>query len=128
MASDDYSELFRPLAGRDLIQFCVGAGVRLDLHGSPHYEITIESPLSIVAANIERAEATSAEVLAVLRTLLMKPIRSVEQRDGQLSVVFDSITITVPLDDNCEAWQIRADNGLLIVCVPGGELAVWLPE
>lgn len=128
MAADDYTELFTPIAGRDLIQFCVGAGARLDLHGSPNYEITLESPLSIAAANIERAEPTSVEVLAVLRTLLMSPIRSVEQRDGQLSVLFESLTITVPPDDRYEAWQIRSDDGLLIVSVPGGDLAVWLPE
>jgi hypothetical protein len=128
VAVDDYSEWFSRLTGRRLIQFCVGAGVRLDLEGSPHYEITIESPLSIAAANIDRAESTSVEVLAVLRGLLMQPVRSVTERDGQLSVVFDSMTITVPRDDDYEAWQIRADDGMLIVCIPGGELAVWLPE
>ena len=128
MADEVYSELFSRLSGRSLIQFCVGSGVRLDLGGSPHYEITIESPLSIAAARIERAESTSVEVLAVLRGLLMQPVRSVVEHDGQLSVVFDSATITVPRDDDYEAWQVRADDGTLIVCVPGGELAVWLPE
>ena len=128
VAAKDYGELFSRLAGRPLIQFCVGSGVRLDLAGSPHYEITIESPLSIAAANLERAESTSVEVLAVLRGLLMQPVRSVVEYDGQLSVVFDSMTITVPRDDDYEAWQIRADDGMMIVCIPGGELAVWLPE
>ena len=128
VAAEDYKELFGRLAGRSLIQFCVGSGVRLDLEGSPHYEITIESPLTIVAANIEQAEPTSIEVLGALRDLLMKPVLSVSDSDGQLDVVFDSLTISVPRDDNYEAWQVRADDGLMIVCVPGGELAVWLPE
>jgi hypothetical protein len=127
VAAKDYTKQFVPLAGRSLIQFCVGSGVRLDLEGSPHYEITIESPLTIAGTNIERADATSVEVLAVLRELLMKPVSSVSEHQGQLSVVFESVTINVPSDDNYEAWQIRADDGLLIVCVPGGELAVWLP-
>jgi hypothetical protein len=127
VAADDYTELFAPLAGRSMIQFCVGSGVRLDLGGSPHYEVTIESPMSIQARNIDRAESTSVEVFAVLRDLLMKPVRSVNEHQGQLTVAFDSLTITVPRDDDYEAWQIRADNGLMIVCVPGGELAVWLP-
>lgn len=63
VAAEDYKELFGRLAGRSLIQFCVGSGVRLDLEGSPHYEITIESLLTIVAGNIEQAEPTSVEVL-----------------------------------------------------------------
>ena len=128
MAAEDYSELFVPLTGRSMIQFCVGSGVRLDLDGSPHYEITIETPLTITAMNIERAEPTSVEVLAALRGLLMRAVLSVSEHHGQLSVEFDSVTITVPPDENYEAWQIRADDGLLIVCIPGGELAVWLPE
>ena len=128
VAAEDYKDLFGLLAGRSLIQFCVGSGVRLDLAGSPHYEITIESPLTIVAARIEQAEPTSVEVLGALRDLLMKPVLSVSESDGQLDVVFDSLTISVPRDDDYEAWQVRADDGLLIVCAPGGELAVWLPE
>ncbi len=120
--------MFARLAGRSLIQFCVGSGVRLDLDGSPNYEITIESPLSIPARNIERAEPTSADVVLALRELLMQPVHSVIERDGELTVVFESVTITVQPDDKYEAWQIRADDETMIVCVPGGELAVWLPS
>lgn len=58
----------------------------------------------------------------------MKPVLSVSESDGQLDVVFDSLSISVPRDDNYEAWQIRGDDGLMVVCVPGGELAVWLPD
>lgn len=58
----------------------------------------------------------------------MQPVQSVVERDGELSVVFESVTITVHPDDQYEAWQIRADDETLIVCVPGGELAVWLPK
>lgn len=83
--------------------------------------------MPIEARNNDRAESTSVEVLAVLRDLLMKPVRSVSEYVGQLTVVFDSLTITVPRDDTYEAWQVRAGNGMMIVCVPGGELAVWLP-
>jgi len=120
--------LFSRLSNRSFIQFCVGSGVRLDLDGPPFYEITIESPLSIAASNIGRAEPTSVEVLAALRDLLMQPVRSVIQRDGELSVVFESLTIIVEPDEQYEAWQIRADDETIIVCMPGGELAVWLPE
>jgi hypothetical protein len=128
VAATDYSELFSRLAGRSLIQFCVGGGVRLDLDGSPYYEINIESRLSIAALNIERAEPTSTEVLVALRDLLMQPVQSAIERDGELSLVFESVTIVVQPHEQYEAWQIRADDDTMIVCIPGGELAVWLPK
>jgi hypothetical protein len=128
VAAMDYNELLSGLSHRSFIQFCVGSGVRLDLDGAPHYEITIESPLSIAASNIERAEPTSTEVLVALRDLLMQPVHSVIQREGELSVMFESVTVTVQPDEQYEAWQIRADDETLIVCMPGGELAVWIPK
>jgi hypothetical protein len=127
VSTNDYSSLLEPLAGRSLIQFCVGAGVRLDLDGPPYYEITIECPLTITAMSIEGAEPTTPAVLAALRELLMTTALSVTQQDGHLTITFDQASITVPPNDNFEAWQIRSDDGLLIVCTPGGDLAVWTP-
>ena len=123
MGAKDYSSLVLPFAGRYLAQFCVGSGVRLDFTGPPHYEITIESPLSVEALNIDRADPTSTAVLAALRDQLMKPVVSVAEVSGELTIAFGDLTITVPRDNDYEAWQIRADDGLMIVCIPGGELA-----
>jgi hypothetical protein len=128
VAATDYSGLLSQLSHRQFIQFCVGNGVRLDLGGSPFYEITIESPLSIAASNIEHAAPTSTEVLVALRDLLLQPVQSVTERDGELIVVFESVTITVQPDQRYEAWQIRADDETLIVCMPGGGLSAWFPE
>ncbi len=34
-------------------------------------------------------------------------------------------TLTVESDEHYESWQINADDGLLMVCTSGGNLAIW---
>lgn len=36
--------------------------------------------------------------------------------------------MTVVADERFEAWTIAGPGGLTIVCLPGGELAVWSPD
>ena len=68
-------------------------------------------------------------MLAFLQPLLMTALASVDVAEGVLTLRFDQgPVITVKPDDRFEAWQVRNDAGLLIVCTPGGELAVWSPE
>jgi hypothetical protein len=81
------------LGGRTLVQFCVGAGVRLDLDGPPHYEITIECPLTIEGAGIKDAEPTSLPVLAVLRDLLMTAVASVSEHAGRVARQWHGTTL-----------------------------------
>jgi hypothetical protein len=59
---------------------------------------------------------------------MMTPVASVSEDAGRLDIVFAGLTIAVPPDERYEAWQVRADNGLLMVCVPGGDVAIWKPE
>lgn len=39
-----------------------------------------------------------------------------------------STVVTMPASEEFEAWQVRAADGSLTVCMPGGELAVWPAE
>jgi hypothetical protein len=49
-------------------------------------------------------------------------------KGSHLEVVFgDNAILHVPADDKYESWGLVGDNGMRIVSVPGGELAVWLP-
>ena len=49
--------------------------------------------------------------------------------DGTLVLGLGSATLTVRPHSMYEAWQVRGPDGLLIVCVPGGDcLAVWEAE
>jgi hypothetical protein len=36
--------------------------------------------------------------------------------------------LIVPADGDYEAWDISSHNGLKLVCMPGGGIAVWLPR
>lgn len=47
---------------------------------------------------------------------------------GTLTVAFGNADLVVPYDEMYEAWQMRSDDGLLIVSRPGGDLAIWRPE
>jgi hypothetical protein len=60
--------------------------------------------------------------------LLNQAVEATIADNGQLTLRFaEGTTLTVPPDDQYEAWQLRDDTGLLIICTPGGGLAIWLP-
>lgn len=47
--------------------------------------------------------------------------------DGKLSIEFDQNAnkIITKSDMNYEAWEINGPDGFQVVCMPGGELAIW---
>ncbi|MEU1077227.1 MULTISPECIES: DUF6188 family protein [unclassified Streptomyces] len=47
-------------------------------------------------------------------------------KDGRLLVEFDQGTrLTVAADADFEAWNITGPDTFRVVCMPGGELAIW---
>ncbi len=63
-------------------------------------------------------------------SVLHKSIERVSAyKNGTVEVRFtDGSTLTAAPNPNYESWHITGAGGLLIVCTPGGELAVWLPK
>ena len=47
---------------------------------------------------------------------------------GDRTIRFAVAQIDVSADDGFEAWQIYGPSGEIIVCMPGGELALWVPR
>jgi len=46
-----------------------------------------------------------------------------------LNLVFSNgASIRVEPDEAYQAWTVAGPDGLLVVSMPGGELAVWSPE
>jgi hypothetical protein len=58
--------------------------------------------------------------------LQSKTIKEVSTDGGTLRATFgDGRTLAVPPLDQYEAWEIRGPGDQGIICLPGGELAVW---
>ena len=52
--------------------------------------------------------------------------QAIIRRTGDLVLTFNEGTVlTVPPDEKYEAWELSGPGGLLVVCVPGGSLAIW---
>ena len=62
-------------------------------------------------------------------TIFEKTIKSaIAYKNGRLKIIFNNGTsLNVEPDPNYEAWEISGDDGLIIVCQPGGEITIWQP-
>jgi hypothetical protein len=68
---------------------------------------------------------TLVEILAILH----KQLRDIKMyKTGQLELHIDKFEIIVEPDEKYETWNLTSDNGLLVVCIPSGKLAIWLNE
>ena len=112
-----------------MIQFSVGGGVRLHLHAEPWYVVTIEGGFRCSRADeVWSGQPLTVPALERLLPLLMRDLTSATvDQEGGLSLDFGDSRITVPVDDSYEAWQVSADDGLLVVSTPGGALSYWTP-
>ncbi|MGX6607203.1 DUF6188 family protein [Micromonosporaceae bacterium Da 78-11] len=63
----------------------------------------------------------------ILATLLGDVVRAARTCDaGELRLTFNSgAELQVGIDAEFESWAVTAPDGFLIVCLAGGELAVW---
>src|SRR5579863_9156057 len=110
------------LSGRPLFE-CGGVnGLQLDF-GPPGFpKLIIEGPFTITlpdATAVTGCEALDEFVIVTVPGFLVnQQVDATIAEDGQLTLRFaGGTTLTVPPDDKCEAWQLRDDTGLLIVCM-----------
>ncbi|PWK40084.1 hypothetical protein BC793_12023 [Actinoplanes xinjiangensis] len=109
----------------------MGGGVRLEFDDDAFHELTIEGSLRFVRADgpERHGEPVSLDVAEQLIQLLNTPVTAAAvDPHGTLAVTFGSVDLVVPYDEMYETWQMRSDQGLLIVSMPGGDLAIWNPE
>ena len=66
---------------------------------------------------------------APLLALMSRTVKRAEAfKNGSLLLVFnEGDVLAVDADPNYEPWNIAGENGLRVVSVPGGDLAIWLP-
>lgn len=124
-----------PLGGREVTQCQIDYAVTLvlgDADGS--FYVTIEQPFWL-AASSERDEVMlvpegPSEALGPALALLHESVaRAVAYKDGRLEMDFvEGAKLRVPVGEKFEAWNLVGPDGLRLVSLPGGELAVWKPE
>ena len=73
----------------------------------------------------EAAPAELGPALELSRTFVTSAI---VQKNGELSLAFgDGSKLTVPNNDDYEAWTLTVADGPLVVSVPGGTVTVFRP-
>src|SRR5687768_18365156 len=86
----------------------------------------LHTPTSeIIRVVPEHAAPAAGQMLALLHL----PVLAVHLSDqAELAVCFDGgWRITIPPDDQYEAWHLRIEDGPWFICGPGGEIA-WFPH
>lgn len=52
-------------------------------------------------------------------------VRGTVRDDGTLVLEFEHGTLEVPALNEVESWEMYNDKGFRMICMPGGEVAVW---
>lgn len=97
------------------------------------YFVLVASPFTLHREGLSVAfspEEDSDEAFAPIRQLVGQVIvEATADESGALRICVDDGTVLrVPSDDAYEAWNLSGPHGALVVCMPGGELAVWDPK
>jgi Family of unknown function (DUF6188) len=116
------------LRGRTVTSIHVEYALYLRL--SEQYNVTVESPFrfNLPDRSVELSPETDAEeVRALLGRLVGHRIDAAAVSEKRaLTIDFDDSTrLTVDPDPAYEAWNVSGPAGFLVVCMPGGELAIW---
>jgi len=91
-------------------------------------QIRINSSFFIVRddSRLDFDPVNHPERLGPVLALLRSPIQKVSAcKNGTLMVFLPQASIIVPSDEQFEAWELSGPNGLLVVSLPGGDLAIW---
>lgn len=101
----------------------------LILYTSGRWSVTVESALAFADADgpAPHSEGDDPESVAALGPRLHGlTIRTAAVEDGALRLAFtDGAELTAPPDPRYESWGVTGPAGQRVVCMPGGELAVW---
>ncbi|MHB0998638.1 MAG: DUF6188 family protein [Armatimonadota bacterium] len=119
-----------PLHDYKVVQICIGNVLQIHLvHNDSSSVISINDNFDMqIKHNYCSYSVESApELIGPITKLLHKTIRSITAfKDGRLSIVTDDgISLSVFPEVNYESWEISISNGIRIVCMPGGSLAIW---
>jgi hypothetical protein len=111
--------------GRCVVDF--GFTIYFGAEGEP-FVLRIEGAFDVELDGVaHHLDPGKPEGLGPAFALLHKTVGQAEVGDDKvLELEFSNgAHMCVPPNDKYEAWQLSGPGGLLIICMPGGELAVW---
>ncbi|MEU8613380.1 DUF6188 family protein [Actinoplanes sp. NPDC048791] len=114
------------LGGRKLEYVRLGHAIVLGLSGG--FQVLIETVTQLHGPGGGRVDVEPGENPSdILATLLGDIVRTACIREtGELQITFRSgALLLVGVDPDFESWAVAGPDGLLIVCLARGELAVW---
>ncbi|MGW3279436.1 DUF6188 family protein [Nocardia rhamnosiphila] len=99
----------------------------LVLRAGMEFEVQVDGVIGIGAGGREIHRYSVGEIPVEVRSRLTGVLREVSATgNGTLQLKFESgSSIWVFADSNYEAWSVVGAEGFRMVCMPGGELAVW---
>ena len=121
-----------PVAGQQITRVCADYA-SVSLLASNGIYMNIEVPFTYLSPNGTEStldpDGDALDLADVLRLRRLGATECLAFKDGRLEVKFeDGAQLKVPMDLEFEAWGISGPggaDGLKIVSMPGGELAIW---
>ncbi|MEU4314486.1 DUF6188 family protein [Nocardia sp. NPDC024068] len=91
------------------------------------FEVQVESTVGVAEFGREGCRYSVGEIPGEVGRQLTGNLRGARATEiGTLQLDFESgVTLLAFADPVYEAWSIVASGGFRVVCMPGGELAVW---
>ena len=105
-------------------QLCVGAGdVQLRF---THSTVSLWSTIGVSTRNDALVRPYTFDGVALLLPLLNGEVTAVDiDASGGLSFALSGARIRCGSDPEYEAWSYDGRHGGKVVCMPGGDLAIW---
>jgi Family of unknown function (DUF6188) len=125
---DDHWRL--PIAGMSIDQCCFDFAVVLRLGvGADMWEIRISQPFAVIGPDGSEQLVVPehhAHLQAVLGLLRHEVEEAVGYKDGRLELnLVGGASVQVPPDEGYEAWEAAGPEGMRLIGLPGGDIAVW---
>lgn len=116
------------LSGETVQAASIEYTLRLQLSGERF--VVVESPFTIHSREQTFSLAPETypdDIAPPVRLLVGLTVQEAASDElGALRIGFVGGTrLDVPPDDAYDAWNVSGSNGALVVCTPGGELAIW---
>jgi hypothetical protein len=106
----------------------VDFAVTFEIDNEPRLSIRVEGGFRMCLADrVLELDPDDHSTLGPALSLFGKKLEKVVAfHDGRLELSFVNVgSVVVDALSMYEAWQISTETGVLVVCMPGGELAVW---